>query len=235
MHQVIFLIIFVTAFQISLISTTDFLIHGVRKHRSMSQVRTMKLAKDYLVAFSVDVDKDGNNELLLHGEGQTLPLSILEIIKSVTNEGYASNIVYCTGPPNTSDAMYATNSDNYSPPAPIGLLISPGNNGSFETSCNDFIAKDDDILLSITLSEIQSSPSEIGGGVNIVGYGSRAINLKDNVNFQGSLVSIGNFATLPTVDPYNRPIKTGTLAYVYGPSKQFAVFTGTNWKIFNLR
>lgn len=153
----------------------------------------MNVTKSLIVGTAKDVDSDGHFEPLKEGVGNTLPVAL-----SVhgTDE-FGTQLKYCTwdlGSLNLADAGYSQN--NSAPPitSPSPLmarLISAGSDKTFQTSCNDPVAKGDDLVVDIFESDVLYSNGGNGGWTND-GSNVRLINPLENVSIGGVIPASGN-------------------------------------------
>lgn len=235
MGRILFLVILIASLTSIVLQLSQFGIHAHRLYVSSAQLRILKLAKDYIIAYSKDVDGDGDNEVYASAINESLPSTIKSAIESLQHEGYSQQIKYCTGSFDPLNPEFALKQGIFVSPNAIATLISPGSDGIFQTTCEDLVSKEDDVLVKIYQNDIKKTSKEIAGSVEIPGEGIRTINKHDNVDLHDSLVAIGNFSDLPTKDKFGNQIKSGTIVYLPGSTKYFCVFNGTAWSKYEVK
>lgn len=153
----------------------------------------MNVTKSLIIGTAKDVDSDGHFEPLKEGTGNTLPLAL-----SVhgTDE-FGTQLRYCTwdlGSLNLINAGYSQNNSTppITSPSPLmGRLISAGSDRTFQTSCNDTVARGDDIVVDIYEYDALYSNGGNGGWTND-GSNVRLVNPLENVSIGGVVPASGN-------------------------------------------
>lgn len=230
--QIVFAAVVVAMLALMSVGSTQLTTQTKRYGDSLSTVHQLQLAKDLLIVYSKDVDSDGFNEVLAP-DGEHLPALIQARLVQALGEAYSPNVNYCAydlGNTNGVDMAYVSNNPAYAGTHVMAKIISPGPNGVFETTCADDVAKADDVMLTISHEEIRATPREIGGFAD-TGGSITPVFATDNVNWSKSLVTVGNFASLPNADLEGNPIKLGTIMYYNdGAETALAYYSVSGWK-----
>jgi len=129
--------------------------------QSLDTKNTMFLAKVLLIGRSQDVDSDGYPELFAASVSGGLPMGVPISAK----DKWGNDLKYHAfdrGSANSIDTQYAhdgnnTGSDN------IGVILSSGPDGIFQTSLSDVAALGDDLMELITRDEVRFSHGTLGG------------------------------------------------------------------------
>jgi hypothetical protein len=203
-----------------------------RETMSFGEQRKMAIAKDYILGQSLYVASF--DETLLSGASNTLPVAIQTNLTSILSNGYGNttSLVYCTGAQDAGNPNYAQNLTGVL----AAQIVSPGYNQTIDTACGAASAVGDDILLPILPTDPLNTPGALGGFFyNSSTRTAGVINSSGNVDFSGNLVTIGNFASLPSKDAAGNAIAVGTVAFVPGGTPQLAVYMNGGWETYNIQ
>lgn len=193
--------------------------------QTKEQLKTIRAA---IMNAAQDADNDQFLDIYTPGAENTIP-AVLGLGASV-KDAWGNQLLYCAGDANGSNAQYAASIGVYDRAGTKAALFSAGKDGKMDSSCASLVAQGDDLFMTISESDLRFVKGGIGGFKHDTGE-MKLATTNDNVNMQNSLVTVGNFASLPTTDPQGNAIKLGTIVS-NATDKQGYIYTLDGWKPF---
>lgn len=237
--EALFTLGLVSVLLLALTQFADFASNFQRINNAIGTQEKMRVVRSAIMQAAQDVDGDGYYEILVPDAGTKIPASLN--LGGYTTDEWGTTLLYCPydiGNTNSVNTAFVSNSPAYASDHALGTIVSAGKDKSFQTTCADVSAQGDDLAAYISESDTRYARGGIGGFAHQSGE-IKPITQTDNINLQKSLLTVGNYAVLPTVDPQGRTILPGTMGYQSADSpervKGLYVHDGlgmlaTNWK-----